>query len=119
MAVLQSSANNVTTMTVDATASAGHVTYRANDSLGGYRASVVSGTIAASTAAANVLFTFKNTGTNQCIVRSVQTGFQATTAFTQGSVRLSLYPIRNNFHTACFSSTASMHLSFHHPSLTS
>ena len=99
MAVLQSSANNVSTMVVDATASAGHVTLRTNESLGSYRASLVSGTIAASTAAANVLFTFKNTGTNQCIVRSVQTGFQATTAFTQGSVRLSLYPIRGNFHT--------------------
>jgi hypothetical protein len=95
MAVLQSGASTAT-MTVDPTFSAARVTLRPNELTGSYRASLVSGTIAASTAA-GVLYTFKYTGTGLCIVRSVQVGEQVTTAYTQGSMRLGLYVVRSSF----------------------
>lgn len=95
MAVLQSGASTAT-MTVDPTFSAARVTLRPNEITGSYRASLVSGTIAASTAA-GVLFTFKYTGSGLAIVRSVQVGEQVTTAYTQGSMRLGLYVVRSSF----------------------
>ncbi len=95
MAVLQSGASTAT-MTVDPTLAAARVNLRPNELTGSYRASLVSGTIAASTAA-GVLYTFKYTGTGVCIVRSVQVGEQVTTAYTQGSMRLGLYVVRSSF----------------------
>jgi hypothetical protein len=95
MAVLQSGASTAT-MTVDPTLNAARVNLRPNEITGSYRASLVSGTIAASTAA-GVLYTFKYTGTGLCIVRSVQVGEQVTTAYTQGSMRLGLYVVRSSF----------------------
>lgn len=95
MAIVQSGAST-STMTVDPTLNAARVNLRPNEITGSYRASLVSGTIAASTAA-GVLYTFKYTGTGVCIVRSVQVGEQVTTAYTQGSMRLGLYVVRSSF----------------------
>lgn len=95
MAVLQSGASTAT-MTVDPTLSAARVNLRPNEITGSYRASLVSGTIAASTAA-GVLYTFKYAGTGVCIIRSVQIGEQVTTAYTAGSMRFGLYVVRTSF----------------------
>ena len=96
MAVIQSGASSTTLMTVDPTNLAARVTLRPNELTGSYRASLVSGTIAASTAA-GILYTFKYTGTGVCIIRSVQVGEQVTTAYTAGSMRLGLYIVRTSF----------------------
>ena len=95
MAVLQSGASTAT-LTIDPTLSAARVNLRPNEITGSYRASLVSGTIAASTAA-GVLYTFKYSGTGVCIIRSVQVGEQVTTAYTAGSMRLGLYIVRTSF----------------------
>jgi hypothetical protein len=95
MAVLQSGASTAT-LTIDPTLSAARVNLRPNEITGSYRASLVSGTIAASTAA-GVLYTFKYAGTGVCIIRSVQIGEQVTTAYTQGSMRMGLYIVRSSF----------------------
>jgi len=95
MAVLQSGASTAT-MTVDPTLNAARVNLRPNEVTGSYRSSLISGTIAASTAA-GVLYTFKYTGTGVCIIRSIQVGEQVTTAYTQGSMRLGLYVVRSSF----------------------
>jgi hypothetical protein len=96
MAIIQSGASSTTLMTVDPTNLAARVTLRPNESTGSYRASLVSGTIAASTAA-GVMYTFKYTGTGVCIIRSVQIGMQVTTAFVQGGVRFGMYIARTSF----------------------
>ena len=95
MAVLQSGASTAT-LTIDPTLSAARVNLRPNEITGSYRASLVSGTIAASTAA-GVLYTFKYSGPGVCIIRSVQIGEQVTTAYTQGSMRMGLYIVRSSF----------------------
>jgi hypothetical protein len=96
MAIIQSGASSSTLMTVDPTNLAARVTLRPNEATGSYRASLVSGTIAASTAA-GVLYTFKYIGTGVCIIRSVQIGEQVTTAYTQGGVRFGMYIVRSSF----------------------
>lgn len=96
MAVIVSGTSPTTSMVVDPTAAAARVTLRANEVTGSYRASLASGAMAAA-AAGNVLYTFKYTGTGVCIIRSVQIGIQVTTAYTQGSARLGLYPIRTSY----------------------
>jgi hypothetical protein len=96
MALIQSGASSTTVMTVDPTNLAARVTLRPNESTGSYRGSLVSGIIAASTAA-GILYTFKYTGTGVCIIRSVQIGEQVTTAYTQGGVRFGLYIVRSSF----------------------
>lgn len=86
---------------VDKSSSALRVNLRPNEMTGSYRASFVSSAITWSniTAANAILFTFKNTGTGLCMIRSVQMGLQhITTGFsTTSRTGFSLYRVPTSF----------------------
>lgn len=95
MALIQSGLST-NLATVDTTGSI-YTTIYPNVGVGAYQFTGVSGTIAASTAANSILFTFKNNGTNLMVIRRFSVGLQVTTAFTKGSLRLSTYFVRTSF----------------------
>jgi hypothetical protein len=100
MGYIQSNVTN-DLVVVDRTPAAMRATLRPNEMTGSYRTSLVSSTITFSgiTAANGVLFTFKNTGTGLCLIRSVQIGLQiiATGFTTTGGSRFSLYRVPTAF----------------------
>jgi hypothetical protein len=100
MGYIQSNVTN-DLVTVDRTPAAMRATLRPNEMTGSYRASLVSSTITFSsiTAANGILFTFKNTGSGLCLIRSVQIGLQiiATGFTTTGGSRFSLYRVPTSF----------------------
>lgn len=65
-------------------------------SVGAYQFTAASGSIAASTAANSILYTFKNAGTNLVVLRRLSIGLQTTTAYTQGGIRFSSYFVRTS-----------------------
>lgn len=86
---------------VDRTPAAMRATLRPNEVTGSYRASLVSSTItfSAISSANGILYTFKNTGSGLCLIRSVQIGIQiiATGFTTTGGSRFSLYRVPATF----------------------
>ena len=82
-------------LTVDPTFKAARVTIRPPEVTGAYRISQRSGLIAASTAAASILYAFRYTGTGVAIVSSVRIGLNVTTAYTAGSISFGLYFTRS------------------------
>jgi hypothetical protein len=100
MGYIQSNVTN-DLVVVDRTPAAMRATLRPNEMTGSYRASLVSSTITFSniTAANGVLFTFKNTGSGLCLIRSVQIGIQiiATGFTTTARPSFSLYRVPTTF----------------------
>ena len=107
MAIIQSGAS-ADLLTVDPTFKAARVTLRPNEVTGSYRATAVSGSIAASTAA-SVLFTFKYTASGSgtvAVLRRVSIAEQVTTLYTQGGIRFSCYHTRATFTQGTGNATA-------------
>jgi hypothetical protein len=100
MGYIQSNVTN-DLVVVDKTPAAMRSTLRSVELTGSYRASLVSGTITFSniTAANGVLFTFKNTGSGLCLIRSVQIGIQiiATGFTTTARPSFSLYRVPTSY----------------------
>jgi hypothetical protein len=100
MGYIQSGASN-DLVVVDRTPAAMRANLRPNEIVGSYRTSLVSSAITFSsiTASNGVLFTFKNTGSNLCLIRSVQIGVQIiTTGFTTTARQgFSLYRVPTSF----------------------
>ena len=100
MGYIQSGVTN-DLVVVDRTPAAMRATLRPNEVTGSYRASMVSSTITFSniTSANGILFTFRNTGSGLCLIRSVQIGLQiiATGFTTTGGSRFSLYRVPTSF----------------------
>ena len=100
MGYIQSGVTN-DLVVVDRTPAAMRVTFRPNEITGSYRASLVSSTITFSniTSANGILFTFKNTGSNLIIVRTVRIGIQiiATGFTTTARPSFSLYRVPTSF----------------------
>ena len=112
MGYIQSGVTN-DLVVVDRTPAAMRATLRPNEVTGSYRASLVSSTItfSAISSANGILYTFKNTGSGLCLIKSVQigvqiiaTGFTTTarpsfamyrvpTSFTQGTTGGTLYGV--------------------------
>lgn len=96
MAIIQSGASE-STLTIETAFNSARVTHFPRTVVGSYLMSTNTGSIAASTAANSVLWTFKNSGPNTIIVRQITVGLQITTAYTKGSLRLSAYVVRSTF----------------------
>jgi len=100
MGYIQSNVTN-DLVVVDRTAAAMRTTLRPNEITGSYRASLVSSTLTFSSISASnaILYTFKNTGTGLCLIKSVQIGIQiiATGFTTTGGSRFSLYRVPATF----------------------
>ena len=100
MGYIQSNVTN-DLVVVDRSVAAMRATLRPNEMTGSYRASLVSSTITFSSISASnaILYTFKNTGTGLCLIRSVQIGIQiiATGFTTTGGSRFSLYRVPATF----------------------
>jgi hypothetical protein len=96
MALIQSGATT-DLLTIDPTAKAARTTLRPNEVTGAYRWTAISGTIAAATSAGGTLFTWKYGGTGVAVLRRIDVGLQVTTAYTQGSLRISSYFVRTAF----------------------
>lgn len=86
---------------VDRTPAAMRATLRPNEVTGSYRASLVSSTItfSAISSANGILYTFKNTGSGLCLIKSVQIGVQiiATGFTTTARPSFSLYRVPATF----------------------
>ena len=100
MGYIQSGVTN-DLVVVDRTAAAMRVNIRPNEVTGSYRASLVSSTITFSniTSANGILYTFKNTGSNLIIIRSVRIGLQiiATGFTTTARPSFALYRVPTSF----------------------
>ncbi len=100
MGYIQSNVTN-DLVTVDRSTASMRATVRPNEITGSYRTSLVSSTITFSniTSSNGILFTFRNTGTGLCLIRSVQIGLQiiATGFTTTGGSRFSLYRVPTSF----------------------
>lgn len=75
------------------------ITVFPRDAVGSYVLSVNStASIAGGTAANSVLMTFKNSGTNQIVIREIKIGIQTTTGYgARNGIRFSGYIVRNSF----------------------
>ena len=94
MALIQDSRPNTSvSATVDPTFDALRVTMFPPESMGAFRVSARSGTIAAATAA-GIMVSFRYVGTGSCIVTSVRIGLNGLSAYTQGDITFSLFPVR-------------------------
>jgi hypothetical protein len=93
MAIIQSGVSDAT-LTIETAFNSARVTHFPRTVIGSYLISTNTGSIAASTAANSVLWTFKNTGTTTVVVRQISVGLQITTAYTKGSLRLSAFVVR-------------------------
>ena len=82
-------------LTVDPTFKAARVTIRPPEITGAYRIAQRSGNIAASTAAASMLYAFRYTGTGVALVTSVRIGLNLITGYTQGSISFGIYFTRS------------------------
>lgn len=85
MAIIQSGVDS-TLMTVDPTMKAAHMVIKPDEMTGAYQLSLASGaltTVAASTASAGTLFSFRYApgGSTVCVVKRVSVGWVQTTAF--------------------------------------
>jgi hypothetical protein len=85
MALIQSGVDS-TLLTVDPTMKAAHVVIKPDELTGAYQLSMASGaltTVAASTASAGTVFSFRYApgGSTVCVVKRVSVGFVTTTAF--------------------------------------
>ena len=100
MGYIQSGVTN-DLVVVDRTPAAMRATLRPNQVTGSYRASLVSSTItfSAISSANGILYTFKNTGSGLCLVRSVRIGLQiiATGFTTTARPSFSLYRVPTSF----------------------
>jgi hypothetical protein len=100
MGYIQSGVTN-DLVVVDRTAAAMRVNIRPNEVTGSYRASLVSSTITFSsiTSANGILYTFKNTGSNLIIIKSVKIGLQiiATGFTTTARPSFALYRVPTSF----------------------
>jgi hypothetical protein len=100
MGYIQSGVTN-DLVVVDRTAAAMRVNIRPNEITGSYRASLVSSTITFSsiTSANGILYTFKNTGSNLIIIKSVKIGLQiiATGFTTTARPSFALYRVPTSF----------------------
>jgi len=108
MGYIQSNVSN-DLVVVDNTPDAMRVNLRPNEVTGSYRASFITGTphgalantvtFSSISSANGVLFTFKNTGSGLCLIKSVQIGIQiiATGFTTTGGSRFSLYRVPTSF----------------------
>lgn len=99
MALIQSGADS-TLMTVDPTMKAAHMVIKPDELTGAYQISMASGgltTVAASTASAGTVFSFRYApgGSTVCVVKRVSVGFVCTTAFgTPQQMGFGLYAAR-------------------------
>lgn len=93
MAQIQSGADT-TLLTVDPTFNAARVSIRPPEVTGAYRISQRTGTIAAATAA-GVLAAFRYAGTGVAVVNTVRVGLNVLSAYTAGSVILSVWAARS------------------------
>jgi hypothetical protein len=100
MGYIQSGVTN-DLVVVDRTPAAMRVNVRPNEVTGSYRASLVSSTMTFSniTSANGILYTFKNTGSNLIIIRSVRIGLQiiATGFTTTARPSFALYRVPTSF----------------------
>lgn len=108
MGYIQSGVTN-DLVVVDRTAAAMRATLRPNQVTGSYRASFITGTphttlantvtFSAVTSSNGILFTFKNSGSGLCLIKSVQIGIQIiTTGFTTTArPSFSLYRVPTSF----------------------
>lgn len=100
MGYIQSGVSN-DIVVVDRTPAAMRATIRAGEITGSYRTSLVSSTITFSniTSSNGILFTFRNSGTGLCLIRSVQIGIQiiATGFTTTARPSFSLYRVPASF----------------------
>ena len=100
MGYIQSNVTN-DLVTVDRSTASMRATVRPNEITGSYRTSLVSSTMTFSniTSANGIMFTFRNTGTGLCLIRSVQIGIQiiATGFTTTARPSFSLYRVPTTF----------------------
>lgn len=104
MAQIQSGADS-TLLTIDPAFSAARVSIRPPEVTGAYRLAQRSGTIAAATAA-GILYAFRYTGSGVAVVQSVRVGLNVLSAYTQGSIVISLWATRSYTATETTNYTA-------------
>ena len=104
MALIQSGAST-DILTIDPSAKAARTTIRPNEVTGAYRWAATSGSIVGGTAT-GILFTWKYIGTGVAVLRRIDVGLQVTTAYTQGSLRVSSYFVRTAFTQGSAGGTA-------------
>jgi hypothetical protein len=84
---------SVVTAVVDPTYNALHTSVFPVEQEGAFRLARRSGTIAGSTIA-GIQYSFRYLGAGTCVILSVKLGLQITTAYTQGSISYTMFPVR-------------------------
>ena len=106
MGYIQSGAG-IHKLTVGEEFDAARITIFPRDVVGSYVLSAATGGIAGGTGAGSVLATFKNSGSNQIIIRTIKIGIQTTTGYgANNGIRFSSYFVRNSFTQGTTNGTA-------------